>query len=170
MQVTLDSDDEWWGCANGAGWTFLSATPAAARDDSAPHERPSFGVATQLAECRADGEPLVIVFAHFPQLTRDVWRSLAAAAHEKFAGAPVLVVLEVADGRLVVDTSFCERDETQRDGAFMVAAIVQVRWAWDDSERMRIESGRAFVEVEPRFDGQRWRATIVSRGSTGAIV
>ena len=170
MQVTLDSDDAWWGCANGDGWTFVSATPAAALDESAPHERPSFGVATQLAECRADGEPLVIVFAHFPRLARDVWRSLAAAAHEKFAGAPVLVVLEVHEGRLVVDTSFCERDEAQRAFAFMVVAIVQGLWSWDMGERRRIESGREFVEVAPRHDGQRWRATIVSRGSTGAIV
>jgi hypothetical protein len=152
------SDFEEWRCSADAGrWAIFPAIEAAASP------RPLGPFATQLAVCRVDDAAVVLIAAELPRLPPDAWRSLAAAAREKFDGAAVLVVLKAEPGRLSVDTSFCDRDEARRALAFELAAIVQASWGWDGSERIRIDSSHGSVEVEPRFDGQRWKATLVSQ-------
>jgi hypothetical protein len=90
------------------------------------------------------------------------WKRIASAAVSHFDGAPVLVVLDLrpTQGHLWVDTSYC-RDEAGRTDTLLAAAVIQARWGWDESPRIRIESGDRIFEVEPRFVDGAWRATLV---------
>jgi hypothetical protein len=115
---------------------------------------------TQEARCRVDGKILFLVYAHYPKLEIDAWTSLARTVQAQFDSAPILVVMDMSSGRVRVDSSFCSRDEQQRAGAVIAASVVQASWAWDESERMRIEDCDRYVEVEARFDGEQWCATV----------
>ena len=163
LSVRVAEMEEWWGGAQSGVWTIIPVTLADGQQE--PTDRPKIGPSvTQIATCRVDSGPVVLVHAHFPKLALDEWRALAIALLAKFNDAPVVVVMEVSTGRLRVDTSFCCRDEAQLAASFAAAAVVQASWAWDESAEIRVESALQFADVEARFDGKCWRATIVRQG------
>jgi hypothetical protein len=171
MQAATVEEVGMWLCSATAGaWVIVPAALAAdGRLQMRPDDIQKLGPGAtidgrgvlQIAECRVDGMTTLVLFAHHPSLARADWRSLAEGAQAKFEGAPVIVVLEASEGHLRVDTSFCDRDEPQRTASFMAAAVIQSRWTLDESARIRIECGRQVVGVEPRFDGERWQATLI---------
>ena len=164
--LAVDRDiAEWWASFEVDSWVFAPAARGTGGDpESATEPRRSAPGATQIAECRVDGERVLVIHGHWPPLAREEWRSLAATARARFGGASAIVVLEVAPGRLRVDTSFCE--VSHRAVAIAAGAVVAASWGWDESTRIRIDDTNARFDVEPRWDGTIWRAAVVGSGPT----
>jgi hypothetical protein len=161
MRTAIVDDVGMWFCGAREGvWAIVPAKLESGRLEIAEDDPPRLGAGRwlQMADCRVDGARVLVLFA--APFQEDDWRGLPDAARAKLDGAPLLVVLAESDGHLRVDTSFCGPDETQRSAAFMAAAVIRAKWAWDESTRIRVESAEEVVEVEPRFIDQRWSATI----------
>ena len=150
-----------WFCNSASPWNVVRAHEANGVLQVPPTEYERLGPAPrQVAECLVGGMRVVVVFANNPKPLPDEARSLGAALRALFEGAPVIVVLASAEGRIDADTSYCDGDDALH-AAYLAAAVIQVRWGWDDSPVIRIESSGRGVEVVPTWDGARWHASLL---------
>jgi hypothetical protein len=159
--ATVDDVGMWFCTAPAGVWEIVPATFGNGKLQIAGAPLIDGKAVLQIAECHVDGKTVLVLLAAHSEVTDDARRSLAGAVQARFGGAAVIVVLEISEGHLRVDTSFCDRTEAELAASFIAAAVIQARWGWDESACIRLEAGEQDFAVEPRYDGKRWVATIV---------
>jgi hypothetical protein len=146
---------EYWCGAIGGVWAIVPVANVDGARQLAPEDGQRLGssVITQMARCRVDGNPVLLVYAHYSKLATEARTALAQTIHAQFDGAPVLVVMETsrASLRLTARSELATKTSVRRRSSPPPSS-------WDESKRIRIEDGEHCIEVEPSFDGKRWAA------------